>query len=174
MFEKLKKMFSGLFSFGWREDTDIATMWQFEIVRNGVTVAKTKPTHNVTTDAGRNAARAILHQASHGSITGFDMLSVGSVDYTPGAGETTLSGEVNDDGLERVAGSYTNDVNTGEWKLENTFTYTGANPVTVYTGALFNASTAGTMLYAAKFSSSAVLANGDQLKVTVSGSIGAA
>jgi len=174
MFEKLKRTLKRLFSFGWQENTDIATLWSFELIRNGVTITKTKPTHNVTTDAGRNIARAILHQAGHGGLAGFDRLSVGSTDYTPVASETALNGEINADGFERVSAAYTNDSATGEWKLEHTFTYTGTNPVTVYTGALFNAATAGTLLYAAKFNASAVLANGDQIKVTVTGSIGAA
>jgi len=174
MFEKLKRTLKRLFSFGWQENTDIATLWSFELIRNGVTITKTKPTHNVTTDAGRNAARQILHQAGHGGLAGFDRLTVGSTDYTPVASETSLNGEVNANGLERTSDTYTNDTSTGDWKLENTFTYTGTNPITVYTGALFNAASAGTMLYAAKFNTSAVLANGDQLKVTVSGSIGAA
>jgi hypothetical protein len=170
MFEKIIKWFNLK---GWQEDTDIATKWSFQVVRNGAVIAKTKPTHNVTTDAGRNAARQILHQAGHGGVAGFDMMTVGSTDYTPSAGETVLSGEINNNGLERAAGTYSNDTNTGDWKLETTFTYTGSN-TTVYTGAVFNASSGGTMLYAAKFSAPAVLAAGDQLKVTVTGAIGAA
>jgi len=174
MFEKIKKFFKKLFRFGWQEDTDIATLWSFEVIRNGEVIAKAEPTHNVTTDAGRNIARQILHQAAHGGIAGFDRLTVGSTDYTPVASETTLNGEVNANGFERVSGTYTNDTATGEWKLEYTFTNTGSSTVTVYTGALFNAANAGTMLYAAKFNASAVLANGDQIKVTVNGTIGAA
>ena len=174
MFEKIKKLFKQLFSLGWQEDTDIATHWKFEIIRSGAVIAKTDPVHNVTTNAGRNIARGLLHQAGHGGIAGFDRLTVGSTDYTPVASETALNGEVNANGLERTSGTYTNETNTGDWKLEHTFTYSGTSPVTIYTGALFNAASAGTMLYAAKFSTSAVLANGDQLRVTVNGSIGAA
>ena len=154
-------------------DTSIGTYWSFQVLRGGKVVQESLPVHNVTTDAGRNVARQILHQASHGSIAGFDKLTVGSTDYTPAAGNTALTGEVNADGLERASGTYTSEVSTGAWKLEHTFTYTGSG-VTVYTGAVFNASSGATMAYAAKFAASATLQSGDQLKVTVTGTVGAA
>jgi hypothetical protein len=154
-------------------DTKVGTTWQYEIIRNGKTIYKSKPVHNVTTDAGRNAARQILHQTNNGGIAGFQYIAVGSTDYTPQASDTTLTGEVTGSGLARTQGTYSNDTGTGAWKVENTFTYTGTG-ITIYTGALFNASSGGTMLYAAKFSSSATLAQNDQLKVTISGTVGAA
>lgn len=154
-------------------DTEIHTMWTFEVIRDGKVVNASKPIHNVTITAGREIAKAILHQAAHGSIAGFDKITVGSTNYSPAAGDTTLTGEVNDDGLERASGTYSSNGSTGEWKLEKTFTYTGAG-VTIYTGAVFNAASGATMLYAAAFASSAVLATNDQLKVTVTGTVGAA
>lgn len=154
-------------------DTKIATAFQFEVVRNGEVIQKSKPVHNVTTNAGRNVARQILHQAAHGGLAGADYITVGSTDYDPAAGDTALTGEVNASGLERATGTYTSEAGVGEWKLEKTFTYTGAG-VTIYTGAVFNAATGVTMFYAAKFASPAVLATNDQLKVTVTGTVGAA
>ena len=154
-------------------DTSIETFWSFQVIRGGKVVQESRPVHNVTTDAGRNVARQILHQAGHGSIAGFDKLTVGSTDYTPVAGDTTLTGEVNADGLQRASGTYSSEAGTGAWKLEYTFTYSGSG-VTVYTGAVFNAATGATLAYAAKFAASATLQSGDQLKVTVTGTVGAA
>ncbi len=154
-------------------DTSVKTYWSFQVIRNGKVIQQSKPVHNVTTNAGRNIARQILHQAAHGSIAGFDKITVGSTNYTPAAGDTALTGEVNADGLERATGTYTSTANTGEWTLEKTFTYTGSG-VTVYTGAVFNSASGATMMYAAAFASAAVLANGDELKVTVTGTVGAA
>mgnify|MGYP000309578128 CR=1 FL=1 len=167
--KKLKKLLSHSVSF----DVEAETYWSFQVIRNGKVIAESAPVHNVTTNAGLNVARAILHQAAHGGIAGFDKLTVGSTDYTPAAGDTSLTGEVNADGLERVSGTYSNEAGTGAWKLETTFTYTGSG-VTVYTGAVFNSASGATMMYAAKFASSATLVNGDQLRVIVTGSVAAA
>lgn len=172
MFNKIRSLLGRKLRSG-EFDTSIETYWSFQVIRDGKVVQQVKPVHNVTTDAGRNVARQVLHQAAHGSIAGFDKLTVGSTDYTPVVGNTALTGEVNAGGLERVSGTYTSEVGVGAWKLETTFTYTGAG-VTVFTGAVFNAATGVTMLYAAKFAASAVLQSGDQLKVTVTGTVGAA
>lgn len=154
-------------------NTHIATTMQFEIIRDGKVIARSVPISNVTTDAGRNIARQVLHQTAHGAINGFQYIAVGSTDYTPAAGDTTLTGEVTTDGLARVSSTYTSEAGTGAWKLEHTFTYTGAG-ITIYTGGVFNAASGVTLLYAAAFSSSAVLATNDQLKVTITGTVGAA
>jgi len=154
-------------------DTKIETTFQFEVIRDGKVIHRAKPVHNVTTEAGRNVARQILHQAGHGAIAGFDYITVGSTNYTPLAADVALTGEVNAAGLERAAGTYSSEAGVGTWKLVKLFTYTGAG-VTIYTGAVFNAATGVTMAYAALFGSSAVLATNDQLQVTVTGTISAA
>ena len=157
----------------WTENTHAATLWSYEIIRNGKPLTKTTPKHNATINSGLNVARQVLHQAGHGGFAGFDRLTVGSTDYTPAATDTTLTGEVNKDGLERISGTYTNDSATGSWKLEHTFTYTGTNAVTIHTGALFNSASAGNMLYAAKFAAPATLITGVQIKITITGTIAA-
>jgi len=168
----LKKLVKRIVGSKGNFDMKVGTTWQYEIIRNGKVVYKSEPVHNVTTDAGRNVARQILHQTNNGGIAGFQYIAVGSTNYTPAATDTTLTGEVTGDGLARTQGTYSNDVATGAWIIQYTFTYTGTG-ITVYTGALFNASTGGTMLYAATFSSPATLAQNDQLKVTISGTVGA-
>lgn len=82
----------------------------------------------------------------------------------PAAGDTVLTGEISTGGLARAQGTYTHTNGTTSYKITYTFTAT-ATQTAVHKAGLFNASTAGTMVFETNLSSDATLASGDTLTV---------
>jgi hypothetical protein len=82
------------------------------------------------------------------------------------AGDTTLTAEETTNGLARAAGTFAYNAGGPNYTLSKTFTYSGGSPITLAKAAMFNASSAGTMVFEAVFGSTATLVNGDQITVT--------
>lgn len=82
----------------------------------------------------------------------------------PAAGDTTLTGEIASDGLERAQGAYTHTGGTTSYKITHTFTATGAHTDVAKAG-LFNDAAAGTLVFATLLSSTATLATNDTLTI---------
>lgn len=91
---------------------------------------------------------------------------------TPAAGDTTLSGETSATGLARALGTVGGYSAPGaldgaaSYTVSKTFTNSSGGSVTINSAALFDASSSGNLFVEGNLSSSAVLANGDQLIVT--------
>jgi len=117
---------------------------------------------NVWTNTGKNWTRDCIGQFICGA-TAFKYLALGNT-TAPAAASTTLAGEIADCGLARASGTYiTEGASVGNWTIYYTWTSTCNNEV-VNTTAVFNATSAGTML-AGTTITSATLQSSDQLQV---------
>jgi len=118
---------------------------------------------NTWTNTGKNWTRDCIGQFACGA-TAFKYLAVGN-GSAPSATSTTLAGEIADCGFNRTtAGTYvTEGASVGNWTIYQTWTSTCNNEV-VNTTAVFNATSAGTML-AGTTITSATLQSSDQLQV---------
>lgn len=129
--------------------------------------------HNTYTNAGRDKA----HSDGYTNVTtgthGANYVAVSADTGAPAAGDTTLTGEIdNTNGLGRALSdthSHSNGTNTSS--IVHTWTATGA-VADIHKAALFNASSSGTMSHAAVFSSDVTLATNDQLQVTFTITLG--
>lgn len=127
--------------------------------------------HNLLTDAGRDYVHSQIYTSTSALSRGAGFIAVTETNVTPAAGDTTLSGEVTTNGLARAdATTKTHTTGTNSTLIEHTYTASGAF-TTVRAGALFTASSAGTMLHEFTFTSTA-LASGDQLKISVTANAG--
>ena len=89
----------------------------------------------------------------------------------PSTADTTLSGEIvtGGGGLVRALATYAHTAGTSTYTLSNTFTANGSDslPVTVAKIGVFNAASAGTLVFETLLSSTATLtASGDSVVVT--------
>ena len=128
---------------------------------------------NVNTNSGLNLACRQLYDPTYsGSAQSLNFIAVSSGSgYTPGATDTTLSGEVTLTGLGRASGSFTTGSVNNVWQVAKTFTWTGASAITLTGSALFDAVTAGVMAHSSLFTANATLNTNDQIAVTWSGSL---
>jgi hypothetical protein len=120
---------------------------------------------NLVTNAGF-AQLALL--AGDASATPFTYLAVGTSTTAPAVTDTTLTAEIVDTGLARVAGTVsrvTTTVTNDTYRVTTTWTATGSK--TIEEVGVFNASSAGTMLSHALTTSKAVT-NGETLTGTYS------
>lgn len=80
------------------------------------------------------------------------------------ATDTTLTGEIGSGTLIRVVATYAHTTGTNTYTLTKTFT--SDQSVTIAKIGVFNASTAGTMVFETLLNATATLVSGDQLQVT--------
>lgn len=90
----------------------------------------------------------------------------------PSAGDTTLTAEIatGGGGLIRATGTYAHTTGAATYTLTKTFTANGSDalPVTVAKVGVFNASSAGTLVFESLLSPTAVFsASGDNTTITV-------
>jgi hypothetical protein len=121
--------------------------------------------HNLLTNGGRD----FIHNQAYTNVAagtqGSRYIAVTTDSGAPAAGDTTLTGEISTNGLQRVAATtntHSNGTNTST--LGITFTASGAH-TSVQKSALFNASSTGIMTHEATFTA-VTLATNDQLQVT--------
>lgn len=118
---------------------------------------------NLVTNAGF-AQLALL--AGDASATPFTYIAVGTSATAPAVTDTTLTAEIVDTGLARVAGTVsrvTTTVTNDSYRITTTWTASGSK--TIEEVGVFNASSAGTMLSHALTTSKAV-SNGETLTGT--------
>jgi hypothetical protein len=118
---------------------------------------------NLVTNAGF-AQLALL--AGDASATPFTYIAVGTSSTAPAVTDTTLTAEIVDSGLARVAGTVsrvTTTVTNDTYQV--TYTWTASGSKTIEEVGVFNASSAGTMLCHALTTSKAV-GSGDALTGT--------
>lgn len=122
-----------------------------------------------------NAGRVVIHTFIYGTAADRAAASLGaglhfialSPDGTvPNPADTSLSGELVSDGLERVEGVVTLPTGSGiETTISNSFTYTGVAPQAVQKTALFDALSGGNMAHEILFTQK-TLATNDVLNFT--------
>jgi hypothetical protein len=121
-----------------------------------------------------NAGKDLLHNygyiyvaADTVTTIGANFIALTEATITPGVTDTTLSSEIATNGLSRAAATtktHTPAANTSV--ISKTFTASGSF-TSVLASALFTASSVGTMVHEANFSTgSGTLISGDQLAVT--------
>ena len=125
--------------------------------------------HNLLTDNGRDVFYSNIYTNATSGTRGFNYIALTESTITPAAGNTSLTGEIATNGLDRASSadstkSHSAGTNTGS--IEKTFTATGSF-TDVKASATFNASSGVTMGHIATFATgSGTLAANDTLKVT--------
>lgn len=119
---------------------------------------------NLVTNAGLNWLADIMSNTSTPSVNAqCNYIALTNTAITPAAGDTTLSGEIVANGLSRAQATYAHSANATTYTLSKTFTATGTQ--SAQAGAVFTASSAGTMCFEDTFTA-ASLATNDTLTVT--------
>jgi len=119
-------------------------------------------TTNLITTDGIDWAAGVLGNASGAPAK---YVAVTENTGSPSAGDTTLTGELASDGLTRAVGSYSHTSGVRSYTVSKVFTVTGG-PHVVAKSALFDASSGGTMVFEALFSTTATVTSSDTLTVT--------
>ena len=121
-------------------------------------------TTNIRTNVGIDFVADALGN-SGGQPAAADYIAVSNDAGAPAPADTTLTGELAVDGLERAQGTYSHTPAATSYTIEHTFSVTGG-PHTVQKAALLNAAVAGDMAFEALFGSSATVTTSDTLTVT--------
>ena len=123
--------------------------------------------HNLLTNAGKDYFHAQCYTNNSAGGVGCNWIGLTESSITPAVADTTLSGEITTNGLNRLeATTKSHSAGANTTTLSKTFTATGSF-TSVLASALFNAASAGTMAHIANFSTgSGTLISGDQLAVT--------
>lgn len=138
---------------------------RFEVVR----LAEDKK--NLLTNAGRDWMHAQVYTNTSAGTRGAGYLAVTTDSGAPAAGDTTLATEITTGGLGRAdAGTKTHTGGTNSTTVAHTFT-ASAQHTAVQKGALFNASSSGTMAHENTFTSASLEIN-DTLTVTATLNLG--
>lgn len=119
------------------------------------------------TDAGRDfQARVMGDTASTGtgSYASATYIGVTANATAPATGDTTLTGEIASGTLIRAQATYAHTNGTATYTLTKTFT--SDQTVTIAKIGIFNASSAGTMVFETSLNATASLVSGDQLQIT--------
>jgi hypothetical protein len=127
-----------------------------------------------------NSGRDFLHQQGYqgpaalvGSYTatnGLNYIALTNSAITPAATDTTLTGEIVANGLQRAQGAVAHTASTNTTTISNTFTC-GTAPQAAQAAALFNLSAVGIMCHSLTFTQRS-LQIGDQLSVTYTVTLG--
>jgi len=127
---------------------------------------------NEVTDAGRVGIHTYIYGTSAQRVsgglsgTGLNYIALTNDGTSPVAGDTTLSGELVGDGLERAQGTVTLPVGAGTLtSVSKLFTYSGGGTQQVQKTALFDDSSAGIMAHEILFTQR-TLATSDTITIT--------
>jgi hypothetical protein len=122
---------------------------------------------NLLTNAGKDYYHAQDFTNTSAGGVGENFIGLTESVITPAVTDTTLTGEIATNGLERaIATTLTHSAASNTTTLSKTFTASGSF-TSVLGSALFNAVSSGTMAHIANFSTgSGTLVSGDQLAVS--------
>lgn len=119
---------------------------------------------NLRTNAGREFQKNQM-SGTVAAVANFIGVT-NTASFTPAAGDTSMTGEQTTNGLARAAATFTLNSGSNFYTLAKTFTYTGGSPITLTGAGMFNAASAGTLVFEAAFTATATLVNGDQVTPT--------
>jgi hypothetical protein len=120
--------------------------------------------HNLVVNAGLNWLADIMGKTTTPSVnTQCNYIALTNTAITPGASDTTLSGEITSNGLARAQGTYTHTANATTYTISNVFTATA--PQAAQAGAVLTAASGGTMCFEDTFTAASLQTN-DTLTVT--------
>ena len=121
--------------------------------------------HNLLTNGGRDFIHAQAYTNVAAGTQGSRCIAVSTDAGAPAAGDTTLTGEISTNGLQRAnATTNTHSAGTNTSTLGITFTASGTH-TSVQKSALFNATSSGIMTHENTFTP-VTLASADSLQVT--------
>ena len=130
---------------------------------NGKPITENK--HNLLTNGGRDFIHAQAYTNVAAGTQGSRCIAVSTDAGAPAAGDTTLTGEISTNGLQRAnATTNTHSAGTNTSTLGITFTASGTH-TSVQKTALFNATSSGIMTHENTFTP-VTLASADSLQVT--------
>jgi len=125
---------------------------------------------NIVTNAGRQQLHRYLYGAGvqRASLSGgFNYIGLSSDATTPAASDTTLTGELVADGLNRQLATVTLPTGSNNQTfLGKVFTYTGVSPFVVQKLAVFDQASGGVMTHEIKFGQRNLFQN-DTFTVTI-------
>ena len=119
------------------------------------------------TNAGADFQARVMADTSStgtGSYAAANWIGVTANATAPGAGDTTLTGEISSGTLNRAQAVYAHTNGTTTYTLTKTFT--SDQSITLAKIGVFNASSAGTMVFETLLNATAVMVSGDQITVT--------
>jgi len=120
--------------------------------------------HNLLTDAGRDFLSQQGYYTTGLDSNGGCYIALSSDTNGAGDAHTSLAGEITNNGLGRAIGTVAHNNGENTTTIQKTFTATDTHTAVQLCG-LFSASTAGTLVHEATFTS-ATLENNDQLQMT--------
>lgn len=132
------------------------------ITRADGTVEDLGIAENLRTDAGADWQAAVMGGDTQPASAQFIALTANA--SAPAAGDTALTGEISSGGLARAEGVYTHTNGTTSYKITLTFTATAGHSDIAKAG-MFNANSAGTMVFETLLASTATLAIDDTLTI---------
>lgn len=123
------------------------------------------------TAAGRDfQSRVMGNSTETGAGTGLmrpaDYIAVTENAVAPADSDTALAGELTGGGFTRAIAAYAHTAGATSYTLTKTFTSSDGSARTINKMAVFNASTAGTMVFETLVPSPPTLVSGDQLTLT--------
>jgi hypothetical protein len=123
--------------------------------------------HNLLTQDGRDVMHDRCYIATSTSGSGFNYIASTESTITPAATDTSLSGEIATNGLQRAQATARNHTdNSNSSTIEHTFTATGGF-TDVKASGTFNAASGPVLGHIANFATgSGTLISGDTLKIT--------
>lgn len=119
--------------------------------------------HNLLNNGHKDKIFDFMYDGQSNASYAMKYVALTNAAITPAAADTTLTSEIAANGLTRAVGTYSHTVSTSTGTVTKTFTATGAQ--SAQAGALFSASSVGTMGHQATFTSVSLQTN-DQLTVT--------
>lgn len=102
--------------------------------------------------------------AGTGAMRPADYIGLTANNTAPAAGNTSLTGEIAAGTLARAQATYAHTNGTNTYTLTRTFT--SDQSVTIAKIGVFNAASAGTMVFETLLNATATLVSGDQLQIT--------
>lgn len=123
------------------------------------TVFSDQRTHNLRVNAGINWQADIMANTSTPAVNAqCNYIALTNTAITPGATDTTLSGEIVANGLSRAQGTYNHSANATTYTITKTFTDTTA-PQAAQAAGLFTAVSTGTMCFEDTFTAVSLQVN---------------
>lgn len=128
-------------------------------------ISEDEEVENLILNAGRVQLHAQCYQTSGLLTNGFNYIGLSNDATAPAATDTTLTGELSGNGLDRAQGTVTPPTGSGnQTVIQKVFTYTGSSQ-SVQKSALFTAVTSGVMAHEVTFTPRS-LGSGDTLTIT--------
>ena len=137
-------------------------------------LASSEDVGNLVTSAGLVAIHTFIYGTAAQRIAaslgadGLSYIALSDDATPPASGDTSLTGELSGNGLDRVAGTVTPPTGTGDiTTVAHEFTYSGGPAQTAQKTALFDAASSGNMAHEILFTQR-TLGTGDTLNITFS------